>query len=443
MVANPDYPYAEVSVPHICIDNEGRKTAWIEKRWGADEDMVLERQGFFQRPKYSRGYKLPLIIWAHPTGQNAVPKGDIYKAVGETALKNGFAFLSVEYRHPTASRPYPGLPPEGPPDQDQNGGTYPPFCALDSTDIAATIQWAKRFATRLQVDRDNIFVVGQSRGSLGLLTAYMPNQKDPSRDPKLDYRGHSSKPNAVFMAQAQVTYLPSQLRQTFLRRNATQQESHGGDGQGPGIFDKDLQFPLCKTGSPAVYDYHCHWEKADQVINPRSSNLLSALDQYDATDPPAWLRYERMPPSKTAVVKTAGYVPDAGRDPAKMGDPEDCYDRSGHGCLDAHHPNFGVELRRRSALSAATNVVVQYADTGRIPAQEATAVANFYRDYYCFFIKYKPQGFSDYISNITASGETQRIDAIKSYIANRKDGDPPAGQPASCGLDEALGWDWR
>jgi hypothetical protein len=273
----------------------------------------------------------------------------------------------------------------------------------------------------------------------------MPDQKDPQFLDRLKthYQGHSSKPRAVFMAQAQVTYIPGQIREIFLRQKATLLETDG-DSSADGITDKLLQFPLCKSGSPAVFDYHCHWSLADQVINPRSSNLLSALDQYDANDPPAWLRYEKSPPSTTSVIKLAGYVADGGEDQTNMQEDDDCYARDSYGCLDAHHPNFGVELRRRATQVGSKNVIVQYAATAGSPTLEAAAVNKFFENYHCFFIQYKPLGAPAPIWNMSQTTNSARRGAISSYASNRDDfKDPPAGPQDNCVMDEAAGWNWN
>jgi len=448
LVSDVSRPWAQMTTPPYCIDHPNALTVWEE---GANKQLA--RRAIFQRPKYSRSIKLPLIIWAHPMGStDAIDTGpdSVSSLLSEPALQNGFAFMSIETRHPTASRVNEAAPP-APPNQLQDGASPSPFCAYDSTDIAIAIQWARLHASQMMIDRNNIFVVGQSRGSLAVLTAFMKDQKDNTKDPLTDFRAHSSKPNAVFAAQAQVTYRPDQTKQVFLRPLATSQEFYGEIINGvtyPGISQKSLQFPLCKVNGGTSFDYHCQYDKSDVLINPRSTNALSALDELDVKDPPVWLRYEREPTSYSSVVPLANWVPDAGTDQTKHQDP-DCYDRTSKRCLDVHHPNFGLALRNKYlGLAAAPNktayVNVQYAPTAGGLSQMIAAQRNFYQNYWCFFIKYKPLGATQFIPNITADGETRRLSAMQSYKSNHdtSKGDPNFVEPSTCGMAEGDPWDW-
>jgi hypothetical protein len=433
---NSAYPYAQMTTPPVCY-GDGDIIYWKEKAFEMPNDVTLERRFIFQRPKYSRGVKLPLIIWAHPNGGSDEIGSIVNLRLAEPALSHDFAFMSLEFRHPTSSRPYEA--PKPPPlNQNQNGSSPSAFCAYDSTDVANAIQFASLHSTQLQIDRDNIFLVGQSRGSLSLLTALMKDQIDTGKDKAVDYRAWSSKPSAVFLAQPQVTYDHNQLKSLFIRPLATQNETNV-------IMAKQLQFPLCRPNVNAVFSYHCQYDKADIVINPRQSNRLSALDELDNYDPPIWVRYERLPPSQATVVPVAMYVADAGVDQTKALE-KDCFDQSGLGCLDVHHPNFGVQLRKNylgltPVADRKTYVNVQYAPTST-QSDKDRAGRNFFNDYWCFFIDYKALN-SPVKANISSTGDANRQKAVNLYTQNRKSIDPPATDPGRCTLSEAIPWDWQ
>jgi hypothetical protein len=457
------FPYAQRTSPPVCYaevsDNNmaGEHTRWYEKNYEGVGDVRLERRFIFQRPKYSSSIILPLIIWAHPQGgseslvlddNNPVDPNYASTEIGNPALKNGFAFMSLEFRHPTSSRLYQA-PKQGP-QPGRNGDSPDPHCALESSDIATAIQFARLHATQLQINRDDIFVIGQSRGSLALLNALMTDRIDISKDRKTDYRAWSSKPRAVFLVQAQTTYEHNQVRSLFLKPTATVAETYGNGSNPNGILSKpvDIQFPLCVSGANAVFNYHCHWDLADIVINYLPNNPISALDQLDQDDPPIWIRYERPPPSLTTVVPVGAFVSPAGTDQTKA-KPEYCYDRTANGCFDVHHPNFGLRLRLNyKALNVPFNksayVYAEYANTTTESAR-LLAEKYFYKDYWCFFLNYErsPGGVNFTKQNITPEGDAQRARAIAAYASKRTQDDPPATAYKFCKLSELQPWVWN
>jgi hypothetical protein len=456
------FPYAQITTPPVCyaeVSNNnptGEHTRWYEKSYEGVGDVRLERRFIFQRPKYSASIYLPLIIWAHPQGgseslvEDNNPEVPNYasREIGNPALKNGFAFMSLEFRHPTSSRRYQAPKPSPPP--GQNGDSPDPHCALESSDIATAIQFARLHATQLQIDRDNIFVIGQSRGSLALLNALMNDRIDISKDRKTDYRAWSSKPSAVFLVQAQTTYEHNQVKSLFLKPTATVAETYGSGSNPNGILSPpiDVQFPLCVSGANAVFNYHCHWDLADIVINYLPNNPISALDQLEQNDPPVWIRYEKPPPSLTTVVPVGAFVSPAGTDQTKA-KPEYCYDRTATGCFDVHHPNFGLRLRLNyKALNIPFNksayVYAEYANT-TIESDILLAEKYFYKDYWCFFLSYErsPGGTAFTKKIITSGADDRRRQAMAAYASKRTPDDPPETTYRFCKLSELQPWVWN
>jgi hypothetical protein len=180
----PDAVVAGASVyPAICVSQEPKTVTWSEARpnWkiGESRDIDLIRRVFFYKPEHSNRLILPLIIWSHPNGSTEViddPVSTTATRVAQPAIDHGFAFMSLQFRHPTASQTW-YLAPKAPMTQSENGKSPPKGAMHPSTDIAATVQWARLNADKLGIDPTNIFLVGQSRGSLSVLTALMVDQK--------------------------------------------------------------------------------------------------------------------------------------------------------------------------------------------------------------------------------------------------------------------------
>lgn len=384
---------------------------WNEQGFGMKADVTLDRRFEMFRPTgIPLQQKLPLVIFAHPNGGTERMEGpgsdgdypDLSKKVGP-AINNGFAFMSIEFRHPRGSTPYkaPAPPPPPEPGRDEY--------AIPNTDIATAVQWVRSRADELGVDAQNIFLLGQSRGSLSVLTALMPDQMASSPGHE-DYQYQSSKPRAVFAVQAQTTYKHDQLRELFLKENASPQANAA-------IEVLNLAFPSCLLGQP-TFSYHCYFDKEDPIFDISGS----ALAQLDNTDPPVWLRYERSPtdPMGQVITKIGMSVGVAGEDQAKG----QCYEPAElGGCFDVHHPNFGLALRLRYLQLAPkpdrnAYVFVQYAD-GRDTASMAYAAKHFYDDYQCFFIQH-----------LTPAGNALRQAARSTPDCALSEGTawPPAGQ---------------
>jgi acetyl esterase/lipase len=281
-------------------------------------NVTLHQRFDIYRPKRAPlTQALPLVIWAHPNGQSEqLGSARLAELVGPAA-RAGFSFMSIEFRHPVASQPAATDP------------SIPPRLDIPHTDIASAVQWARTHAQQLGIDPDNVFLLGQSRGSLAVLTSLMPDQRDDSSG--TDYRRASSRVNAVFAAQAQTSYDHVQVRDTFI----TPQDW-------PRFDDPLLGYPWFRDPG-------------------------SAMDEASADDPPVMLRYDRRPTDPRRVVPLS--LPDADRNcPSRADVP---------GCFDVHHPNFGLALQQAVAR--------QPKDAARLLVQYAVPTARFFDGYVCFF----------------------------------------------------------
>jgi acetyl esterase/lipase len=261
---------------------------------------------------------LPLVIWAHPNGQSEQLGPERLKTLVGQAAHAGFTFMSIEFRHSVASQLAATEPPT------------PPRLDIPHTDIARAVQWARSRAQQLGVDPENVFLLGQSRGSLAVLSALMPDQRDDTSG--TDYLRASSRVNAVFAVQAQTSYEHAQVRDNFI----------------------------------AAQD----WPRFDDPLHgyPWFRDPGSAIDEVSDNAPPVMLRYDRQPTDDQRVVPLGMREAD-GSCPARPDVP---------GCFDVHHPNFGLALRqafdRHPAI--ADRLVVQYGVPG---------TPRFFDGYACFF----------------------------------------------------------
>ncbi|GAA0769739.1 hypothetical protein LRH25_02385 [Ideonella azotifigens] len=148
----------------------------------------------------------PLIIWTHPTGmtedfraaKNApYEESTIFQSVLVPAMQAGYAVASLQFRHPTAS-----YDPAHPTDLPGN------------TDIRDAVQYLKYHADELHIDPANVFLVGQSRGTLNMLWAIRPDAA--ASVPGKPWRAESSTVRAVWDYQAQSCYKKAKVKKTFI-----------------------------------------------------------------------------------------------------------------------------------------------------------------------------------------------------------------------------------
>ncbi|WP_124539826.1 alpha/beta hydrolase [Piscinibacter terrae] len=355
-------------------------THWREYNYLAKkDDDYFQAFEFYRNKDWNPGQKVPLIIWSHPTGPSQVLMRDSCAADAscpyanrllQPAIQSGYALMSIQFRHPRASQTSTGVQLD-----------------IPNTDIANAVQWVRAHADDMGVDKDNIFLAGQSRGTLALLTAFMNDLGNPTAP---DWHSQSSRVNAVFAVQAQTTYEHDELRDLFIEPTTTT--------------------PI-PPDYPPVFDYHAYLDGAD----PHFVNPGSALHELDLNDPPFWLRYERQPiyEADNATIKLLGSrVADPGQDVMKDGI---CYEKNfvkrypqmdGTGCLDVHNPDFGVALMNSFiALNPKDvqkkKVKVQYGYYTGLTKDLDFVSDHFFDNYTCFFIP-----------NTTAAGEALRQQAM-------------------------------
>lgn len=297
-------------------------TEWNEKSPAGPYDVTLDQRFDFYRPaSLPSSQRLPLIIWAHPNGMtdNLPQQGDLYSKLVTPALALGFAFMSVEFRHPVASQRY-GQPPD---------------LDIPNTDIARAVQWARHRSGMLGIDGTNIFIVGQSRGTLGLMNALSKNLADDQSP--FPYQTKSSRVRAVYAVQAQTSYEKDQVKQTFIHPDSW----------------------------PAFEQLYANFHQPG-----------SAISEITTDDPPIAMRYERMPtdPSQQTVVPL--------HLPAQNGScsyPE--------GCFDFHHPNFGLKLHLAFKALSPTQPASKFDMAYNVPTEFLYVDQASNRPYACFFAK--------------------------------------------------------
>jgi hypothetical protein len=340
---------------------------------------------YYRNKDWPAGQKVPLIIWAHPTGPTQVIVKDACALDGSCvyanrvllpAIKSGYALMSIQFRHPRASQVQGGI--------DLN---------VPKTDIANAVQWARQNADKLGIDPENIFLLGQSRGTLALLSAFM---KDQRVDNAAGWRGQSSSVRAVFGVQAQTTYEHDELRDLFVMETTDRVPGH------------------------PTFNYHTYLDKAD----PPFVNPGSALAELQLEDPPFWLRYERWPTKgvSDSITLLGSRVAPLGKDPMKG----ECYEPNNpaypelekSGCVDVHHPNFGMALMNRYKSLNPTpqqlaKVGVQYGIASGDNAALDKVSQHFFDNYTCFFIQ-----------NTTPAGEVLREQAT------------PPGEVVKCNITD-------
>jgi alpha/beta hydrolase fold len=312
-----------------------------------------------------------------------------------------------------------------------------------SKDIATAIQWARHYADTLHIDKDNIFLVGQSRGSLAVLTALMADQAKTPVGADPPWVDESSLPQAVFAAQAQTTYRDTQLKNFFIKQYASASVTTS-------IVSQPIQFPRCRQDSVNLqgpFDYWCHYDLATQDFSNSVSTPLSSYDELDGGDTrPIWIRYERTPLTTATITKSGLYVNDPGtyQDNPNIDDNgANCFETTDPEekvlkCFDVHHPNFGAKLRLKwqNIASPASHVIVQYAGTINATQREEARLG-FFDKYFCFFMQYQPAG-GDVIETLDFNANEERV---KSIIAENATREPDEQVPtAKCTLRESEAW---
>lgn len=176
----------------LCYGRE----AWREPTLG--HSWRTQRFDFHRAPSSGPA---PLIIWAHPNGmsKSLVPGTAHFEALVVPAIHAGFSFASIEFRHPVTN------------EDEANSATDP---RVPHYDIARAVQFIRANADALGIDKRNIFLVGQSRGTLAIWTALQDDMARAGTGDPVD--SESTRVNAVYGVQAQTTYAGKEFAQLFI-----------------------------------------------------------------------------------------------------------------------------------------------------------------------------------------------------------------------------------
>lgn len=178
--------------PDLCYGKETWQEPTLHNAW------IKQDFDFYRAPSTT---PVPLIIWAHPNGMSkALPvSSPMYQALVVPALRAGYSFASIEFRHPVVNENLP------------NSATDP---RVPHYDVAHALQFIRANADALGIDKHNVFFVGQSRGTLTIWTALQddmarPNSSDPAAR-------ESTRVNAVYGVKAQTTYDGTEFANLFI-----------------------------------------------------------------------------------------------------------------------------------------------------------------------------------------------------------------------------------
>lgn len=278
----------------------------------------------------------------HPHPKNAFADATLFQSVLVQAIQAGYTVVSLEFRHPLSS-------------YDANLNAAP-----GNTDVRDAIQYLRYHAADFHIDPDNVFLVGQSRGSLNLLWAV---QGDAAAvDPQRPWRAASSKVNAVWDYQPQTCYDRAPVLQRFILNQKDDRQA----------FLSDPKFP-----EPAGYQAGC---------------AMTAAALNNASDlPPVTLMYDEVPVNTAAV--TPQHYCRTDWDPKNV-----CWMRLGwhdadgiwNTWFDEHDANFGVALGQSYAqVSASSKFQVCYGVAVQYDDPNASGSWNGYRRYTDFFDQHR------------------------------------------------------
>lgn len=134
----------------------------------------------------------PVVMWFHPNGSDkSIVAAELVTAKAQI-LAAGFAFMSVEFRHPV------------------------PDVALGAPhlDAGLAIQYARGLATALNLDVTQWYGLVQSRGNLALWQALQKNRANPSGRTWAERQ--SSLLKGIWSYQGQTTYSTTEMANRFI-----------------------------------------------------------------------------------------------------------------------------------------------------------------------------------------------------------------------------------
>jgi hypothetical protein len=219
----------------------GRNLCWGDQTWVSKTARHVTLQQTFDFTPSIGGPMAPLVVYFHADGESShiVPGSVEDLKIRQPALQAGYAFATVEYRHPVD-------------DDDLANGPGDP--RVPHWDAARATQFMRAYADALGFDKTQVFFLGYSRGALSLWTAIQPDMADSgSPDP---IARESTRALAAFEYQGQSTYRDREFAHLFL-------------------------VPADRAADELLFE----------LEHPKWRQFGSAIDSVDATSPPVQLRY--------------------------------------------------------------------------------------------------------------------------------------------------------
>lgn len=198
-----DVPYR--TWQDLCYADAATWDEWIKPNdWSLGYRTLIQRFDLYL-PKQALSAKVPLVIYAHPSGQseNLAPGDAHFDALVGQALAGGYGFASVEFRHPLGSFVDP---------VSTSGRPRVSIGPVPGDDIANAVRFIRYMAADLHIQPANIFLAGQSRGSLGLMNALQAEGPRAG----IGWPVESAAVRAVAAYQAQTTYRENEVATTFV-----------------------------------------------------------------------------------------------------------------------------------------------------------------------------------------------------------------------------------
>ncbi len=170
---------------------------WVEPSYGDGTTTLFQELDFYPPAASLHGRQpAPLVVYFHEDGTtNHISRTEdaaLYSTLVAAATNAGYAFASVEFRHPVVDHALPNRPPRD--------------FRVPHWDVADAIRYLRAHAADLNVDPANFFGVGWSRGSEVLWAALQPDVVGAP----------STRLNAVVAYNAQTTYVLDEYLADFV-----------------------------------------------------------------------------------------------------------------------------------------------------------------------------------------------------------------------------------
>lgn len=125
-----------------------------------------------------------VLIFCHANGgsKESIRQGILKKRILKAGIRNGYSIASLKFRHPVV-------------DSSINA---------PATDISRAVQFLKAYADDLNINAENIVLVGRSRGTLALYNALMDDLQNLESTNPIHHQ--SSRVKGVWAVGAQTSY---------------------------------------------------------------------------------------------------------------------------------------------------------------------------------------------------------------------------------------------